>query len=288
MGEGKSKDIEDDEKGVRKEVREAELTIKPVESEEDMMVTDEGVLEGVIVASEGVLEGDMVSEEGTVVSEGVIESMVENEGVIEDIVVNDGLIEGIVVNEGVIEGMVVNEDVSESVIEDMIESDVIESAKEDKTVSEGVIDGVMGSEDVSDGVIEGIMVMSEGVIEGVKEGMMVKTGKAGKREGVREVETVVDNAEESRLSSRDVEGRSSGMELASGVGMLADDDGVGGVVSLRAVRLIVSFTDRGDDMSFPISFIISVLPGTHCTTSDSTLLLLLLSEIVYLHVGKTT
>ena len=285
MGEGKSKDIEDDEKGVRKEVREAELTIKLVESEEDMMVTDEGVLEGVIVASEGVLEGDMVSEEGTVVSEGVIESMVENEGVIEDIVVNDGLIEGIVVNEGVIEGMVVNEDVSESVIEDMIESDVIESAKEDKTVSEGVIDGVMVREDVSDDVIEGIMVMSEGVIE---EGVMMGTGKGGKGEGVREVETVVDNAEESRLSSRDVEGRSSGMELASGVGMLADDDGVGGVVSLRAVRLIVSFTDRGDDMSFPISFIISVLPGTHCTTSDSTLLLLLLSEIVYLHVGKTT
>ena len=192
------------------------------------------------------------------------------------------VIEGMVVSEdvseGVLEGMVVNEDVSEGVIEDMIES-----AKEDKTVSEGVIDGVMGSEDVSDGVIEGIMVMSEGVIEGVKEGMMVKTGKAGKREGVREVETVVDNAEESRLSSRDV---SSGVELVSSVGMLADDDvGAGGVISLRAVRLIVSFTDRGDDMSLPISLIISVLPGTHCTTSDSTLLLLLLSDTLYqLHV----
>ena len=54
-----------------------------------------------------------------------------------------------------------------------------------------------------------------------------------------------------------------------------------------AVRLMVSITDRGDDMSFPINFMF-VLPGTHCTTSDSTLLLLLLSEIVYLHVGKTT
>ena len=48
-----------------------------------------------------------------------------------------------------------------------------------------------------------------------------------------------------------------------------------------AVRLMVSITDRGDDMSFPIIFI-SMLPGTHCTTSNSTLLLLLLSDIVYL------
>ena len=204
--------------------------------------------------------------------------------------VTDGVIEFIVENEGVIEGIVVNDCVSEGVMEGMVESDEIESVKEDMAVSEGVIEGVMVSEGVSDVVIEDIIVMNEGVIEGVKEDMMVVTVKGGKLEGVRDVKTVVDNAEESKLLSRDVEGRSAGVELASSVRMLADDDSVGGVVSLRAVRLIVSFTDRGDDMSFPISFIISVLPVTYCTTSDSTLLLLLLivSDIVYLHVGKTT
>ena len=53
-------------------------------------------------------------------------------------------------------------------------------------------------------------------------------------------------------------------------------------LQLIAVRLMVSITDRGDDMSFPIIFIISVLPGTHCTTSDSALLSLLHSDNVYL------
>ena len=53
-----------------------------------------------------------------------------------------------------------------------------------------------------------------------------------------------------------------------------------------ALRLMVSITDRGDDMLFPINFIIPMLPRTHCTTSDSTLLSLLLSDNVYLHVEK--
>ena len=47
--------------------------------------------------------------------------------------------------------------------------------------------------------------------------------------------------------------------------------GEGVCVDVAELKLIVSITDRGDDMSFPIIFIISVLPGTHCTTSDLTL-----------------
>ena len=78
-----------------------------------------------------------------------------------------------------------------------------------------------------------------------------------------------------------------GMELGDGVklgvtGLHEDASVYEGLTEPGAVRLIVSFTDRGDDMLFPISFIMFVLPGTHCTTSDSTLLLLLLSDIVYL------
>ena len=78
-----------------------------------------------------------------------------------------------------------------------------------------------------------------------------------------------------------------GMELEDGVklgvtGLHEDASVYEGLTELGAVRLIVSFTDRGDDMLFPISFIMFVLPGPHCTTSDSTLLSLLLSDIVYL------
>ena len=74
-----------------------------------------------------------------------------------------------------------------------------------------------------------------------------------------------------------------GVDLDDGVTSLHVDASVyEGLTELGAVRLMVSFTDRGDDILFPISFIISVLPGTQCTTSDSILLLLLLSDIVYL------
>ena len=79
-----------------------------------------------------------------------------------------------------------------------------------------------------------------------------------------------------------------GVELRDGVklGLHEDASVYDSLTELGAVRLIVSFTDRGDDILFPISFIMFVLPGTHCTTSDSTLLLLLLSDIVYLWKKK--
>ena len=81
--------------------------------------------------------------------------------------------------------------------------------------------------------------------------------------------------------------KDGGVKLGDGVelgvtGLYEDASVYEGLTELGAVRLIVSFTDRGEDMLFPISFIMFVLPGTHCTTSDSTLLLLLLSDIVYL------
>ena len=251
MGKDTSEDAESDEEGVRKKVREAALII--IEFEEDMMVT-EGVLEGV--------------QEGMMASEGMLE----------------GVIEEIVMSEDVIEGMMVNEGVSEGVMEGMLVSDVMTVS-----VSEDMIEGIMMCEGVGEGRLQGLAIeegvsmgVIEGVIEGVKKGIMVVTVKEGMGEGVRENETVLENTEESKWLSKDVKG-SAGVGVASGVGMLVDDVGVGGVVSLRAVRLIVRFTDQGDDMSFPISFIIFVLPGTHCTTSDS----LLLSDNEYLHVGKT-
>ena len=59
--------------------------------------------------------------------------------------------------------------------------------------------------------------------------------------------------------------------------------GVAELIKLIVVRSMLSITDRGDDMSFPIIFIMSMLSGTHCdTTSDSTLLWLLHSDNVYL------
>ena len=61
-----------------------------------------------------------------------------------------------------------------------------------------------------------------------------------------------------------------GVELGV-TGLHEDADVYEGLTEPGTVRLMVSFTDRGDDMLFPISFIISVLPGTHCNTPDSTL-----------------